>query len=62
MSKTERAMLFPLFSKTGKHNAYSTNLNENAVGRSILLGFKNVRKEGGIIFFDTSKTEQASVF
>ena len=33
-----------------KHNACSTKPNENAVGRSILLGLKNVRKGGGIIF------------
>ena len=31
-------------------HACSTKLDENAVGRSILLGLKNFRKGGGIFF------------
>ena len=48
--KNEQAMLFPSFSQNDKHNVCRTFLKENAVGCSILLVRKNVRKQGGIIF------------
>ena len=33
-----------------KHSARTTSLKENAIGRSILLGSKNLRKGGDLIF------------
>ena len=35
---------------------YATSHNENAIGRSILLGSKNVRKEGALFIFYFKRT------